>query len=122
SPSSSVTNAVVATLPTCTVTWTTDATSTLRALHDALPISGKCTVNYTPTAVGTGTHKITGGYGGDAKHATSTGSFDEAVGRRATAGSASGTTPVMGGDSMTTCAATETNGSGANIPTGTVRW
>jgi len=36
-------------------------------------------VNYTPTAVGTGTHKITGSYGGDAKHATSTGSFDEAV-------------------------------------------
>src|SRR5437773_403868 len=78
------------------------------------------TVRYTPTAVGTGTHKITGSYGGDAKHATSTGSFDEAVGRRATATSVSCTPPSVAVDSSTACTATVTNGSGASIPTGTV--
>src|SRR5437870_13513932 len=61
------------------------ATGTFSAASCTLDATGKCTVNYTPTAVGTGTHKITGSYGGDAKHATSTGSFDEGVGRRATA-------------------------------------
>src|SRR5207249_698316 len=71
---------------------------------------------------GTGTHKITGSYGGDAKHATSTGSFDEAVGRRATARSEERRVGTVGGDSSTTCTAMVTNGSGANIPTGTVSW
>src|SRR5437773_1985217 len=66
----------------------------------------------TPPAVGTGTHKITGSYGGDAKHATSTGSFDEAVGRRATATSVSCTPPSVAVDSSTACTATVTNGSG----------
>src|SRR5439155_1189261 len=55
------------------------ATGRVSVASCTLDASGKCTVNYTPTAVGTGTHKITGSYGGDAKHATSTGSFDEAV-------------------------------------------
>src|SRR5947199_10694662 len=71
------------------VSWTSDGTGTFSAASCTLDATGKCTVNYTPTAVGTGTHKITGSYGGDAKHATSTGSFDEAVGRRATATSVS---------------------------------
>src|SRR5437870_12023885 len=92
------------------------ATGTFSAASCSLDASGKCTVNYTPTAVGTGTHKITGSYGGDAKHATSTGSFDEAVGRRATATSVSCTPPSVAVDSSTACTATVTNGSGANIP------
>src|SRR5438876_2331233 len=69
-----------------------------------------------------GIRTITGSYGGDAKHATSTGSFDEAVGRRATATSVSCTPPSVAVDSSTACTATVTNGSGANIPTGTVSW
>src|SRR5436190_22732372 len=71
------------------VSWTSDGTGSFSAASCTLDATGKCTVNYTPTAVGTGTHKLTGSYGGDAKHATSTGSFDEAVGRRATATSVS---------------------------------
>src|SRR5437773_1110800 len=77
------------------------------------------TVRYTPTAVGTGTHKITGSYGGDAKHATSTGSFDEAVGRRATATSVSCTPPSVAVDSSTACTATDRKSGGAGKPTGT---
>src|SRR5437773_1140548 len=82
-------------VPTGTVSWTSDGTGTFSAASCTLDASVKCTVNYTPTAVGTGTHKITGSYGGDAKHATSTGSFDEAVGRRATATSVSCTPPSV---------------------------
>src|SRR5437867_10721511 len=65
--------------------WSSDVCSSdlsFSAASCTLDATGKCTVNYTPTAVGTGTHKLTGSYGGDAKHATSTGSFDEAVGRQ----------------------------------------
>src|SRR5256886_8445311 len=104
------------------VSWTSNGTGTFSAASCTLDATGKCTVNYTPTAVGTGTHKITGSYGGDAKHATSTGSFDEAVGRRATATGVSCTPPSVAVDSSTACTATVTNGSGANIPTGTVSW
>src|SRR5207249_341032 len=86
-----------------------------------LDATGKCTVNYTPTAVGTGTHKITGSYGGDAKHATSTGSFDEAVGGRATARTVSSTPPYLAVSTPAGSTVTVTNGSGATIPTGTVR-
>src|SRR5207249_728252 len=68
-----------ASTPTGTVSSTSNGTRTLHAALPILDATGKCTVNYTPTAVGTGTHKLTGSYGGDAKHATSTGSFDEAV-------------------------------------------
>src|SRR5439155_30811 len=85
-----------------------------------LDATGKCTVNYTPTAVGTGTHKLTGSYGGDAKHATSTGSFDEAVGRRATATNVICRPHAVAADSCTACTATVTHGTGANIPTGPV--
>src|SRR2546430_2348000 len=111
-----------ASTPTGTVSWTSDGTGTFSAASCTLDATGKCTVNYTPTAVGTGTHKLTGSYGGDAKHATSTGSFDEAVGRRATATNVSCTPPSVAVDSATACTATVTNGSGANIPTGTGSW
>jgi hypothetical protein len=35
--------------------------------------TASCSVTYTPSAVGTGTHTITGGYGGDPTHAISSG-------------------------------------------------
>src|SRR2546427_2760316 len=72
-------------IPTGTVSWTSDGTGTFSAASCTLDATGKCTVSYTPTAVGTGTHKITGSYGGDAKHATSTGSFDDGESRRVNA-------------------------------------
>src|SRR5205809_1098696 len=71
-------------------------------------------------ALGTGTHKITGSYGGDAKHATSTGSFDEAVGRRATATSVSCTPPSVAVDSSTACTEIGRASCRASVPTGVV--
>src|SRR5207247_4258879 len=108
--------------PTGTRSRTSDGTGTFSAASCSLDATGKCTVTYTPTAVGTGTHKITGSYGGDAKHTTSTGSFDETVGRRATATSVSCTHPSVAVDSSTDCTAMVHNGCGAHIPTGTVSW
>src|SRR2546427_443971 len=117
-----VANGSGANIPTGTVSWTSDGTGSFSAASCTLDATGKCTVNYTPTAVGTGTHKITGSYGGDAKHATSTGSFDEAVGRRATATSVSCAPPSVAVDSSTACTATVANTTGAHIPTSTVSW
>src|SRR5207245_2654479 len=107
---------------TGTVSWTSNGTGTFSAASCTLDATGKCTVNYTPTAEGTRTHKITGSYGGDAKHATSTGSFDEAVGRRATATSVSCTPSSVAVDSSTACTAPSTPTRRASDLTGTVSW
>src|SRR5206468_1844462 len=117
-----VTNGSGANIPTGTVSWTSDGTHTCSPASCSLDASGKCTKNYTPTAVGTGTHKITGSYGGDAHSSPTRRSSDLAVGRRATATSVSCAPPSVAVDSATACTATVTNGSGANIPTGTVSW
>src|SRR5439155_235452 len=117
-----VTNGSGANTPTGTVSWTSDGTGTFSAASCTLDASGKCTVNYTPTAVGTGTHKITGSYGGDAKHATSTGSFDEAVGRRATATSVSCTPPSVAVDSATACTARSEERRVGNDPSRAGSW
>src|SRR5207249_5258593 len=61
-----------ASTPTGTVSWTSDGAGTFSAASCTRDATGKCSVSYTPTALGTGTHKITGSYGGDAKHARST--------------------------------------------------
>src|SRR2546422_730384 len=111
-----------ASTPTGTVSWTSDGAGTFSAASCTLDATGKGSGCDTPKALGAGAHKLTGSYGGDAKHATSTGSFDEGVGRRATATSVSCTPPSVAVDSSTACTATVTNGSGANIPTGTVSW
>src|SRR5436190_1668381 len=117
-----VTNGSGANIPTGTVSWTSDGTGTFSAASCTLDATGKCTVDRTSAAEGTGTHKLTGSNGGDAKHATSTGSTDEAVGRRARAPCVCSSHPCSAVLSATACTATVTNGSGANIPTGTVSW
>src|SRR2546426_3851741 len=110
--------------PSGMASWTSDGTGSFSAASCTLDASGKCTVHYTPTAVGTGTHKLTGSYGGDAKHATSTGSFDEGVGKRATSTSVSCAPSSVAVDSSTTCTATvsDTAGTGASTPTRTASW
>jgi hypothetical protein len=40
---------------------------------------GRCQITYTPTAVGTGSHQITGMYGGDADHVASQGAAQVGV-------------------------------------------
>ena len=54
--------------PTGTVSWTTDGSGTFNPNPCNLAGSGgtaSCSVDYTPTAVGSGAHSITGSYSGD---------------------------------------------------------
>src|SRR2546426_7124691 len=105
--------------PSGMASWTSDGTGSFSAASCTLDATGKCTVNYTPTAVGTGTHKLTGSYGGDAKHATSTGSFDEAVcpPRTATTVSCAPRSAHVG--TPTAWSARMTNAACTKTPTGT---
>ena len=87
------------------------------------PLGGNqaaCSASYTPTAVGTGTHKLTATYSGDASNPPSNGST--AVGVQPTASRTSvACTPstVLTGTSST-CAATVSGPVGAAAPTGQV--
>jgi len=60
------------TTPTGSVGFTSSGPGTFSPLSCALT-SGSCSVIFTPTS--TGSHTITGSYGGDSKHSTSSGTF-----------------------------------------------
>src|SRR2546426_7821 len=95
-----------ASTPTGTVSWTSDGAGTFSAASCTLDATGKCSVSYTPTALGTGTHKITGSYLGDPQHATTSGSFNEAVATRTSGTSVDCVPPSVPVDGSTTCTAT----------------
>src|SRR5213594_3956065 len=81
------------TAPDGTVTWTTDgggipgggtfSSPTCILIEDTDRSS--CSVTYTPTAVGSGSHLITASYGGGGKHLPSSGTTTVAVTKRTTA-------------------------------------
>jgi hypothetical protein len=67
------------TTPTLSVAFTTDGAGTFSgagscSLTQVTPGQASCSVTYTPTAVGSGSHQITAGYGGDQTHEPSQGS------------------------------------------------
>ena len=72
-----------------TVSWGSTGSGIFNSTSCAL--DGTCTVNYIPTAMGTGTHTITGNYVGDAAHLDSTGNFTLTV----TAGTMTTTTTIV---------------------------
>jgi hypothetical protein len=114
--------------PTGRVTFSSDSAGAFSAgagcalAAGAGPTAG-CTVSYTPTAFGTGTHRILAVYGGDATYSVGSSSTTVGVTRRTTSVSATcspGTVPVGG---STTCTATATDamaGGGATAPTGDI--
>jgi len=63
--------------PTGTVSWTTDGSGifdfTQCTLNEVTVGISTCSVNYTPTSIGTGTHLITANYGGDTNYSPSSG-------------------------------------------------
>ena len=87
--------------PTGDVTFNSSGTgsfspSSTCTLVETVPGSeAECSVTYTPTAFGTGTHTITANYLGDAGHNGSSGSFDLTVNLRATQTTVSCTSPVV---------------------------
>ncbi|MGO9793688.1 MAG: Ig-like domain-containing protein [Solirubrobacteraceae bacterium] len=69
------TNAGTVSTPAGTVGFSSNGTGSFSAstctLAEVSVGVASCTVSYTPSAIGTGTHKITGSYAGNATHATS---------------------------------------------------
>lgn len=104
-----------ATTPTGTVGFSSDSSGAFSGPGSSCTLSGSgasasCTVDYTPSAVGSGTHKITAAYGGAATHAASSGSAQLTVaaggggggGSTATATSLeSSTNPAITGEQVT---------------------
>src|SRR5439155_1751101 len=113
------------TTPTGTVSFSSDGAgvfavspctlTTTNALDPTAPAS--CSVTYTPTAKGTGTHKITATYNGDPSHDTSTGFFNLTVSLRTTSTTVNCTPNPIAVDQPTTCTATVTDiDSGTQTP------
>jgi MBG domain (YGX type)/Bacterial Ig-like domain (group 3)/YDG domain len=112
--------------PTGSVSFTTSGSGTFGpppscTLGTPTGASASCSVSYTPTAFGTGTHTITGSYGGDTTHLTSTSpGFNLTVINPATTTSVSSSkNPSTYGDSVT-FTATVTPNSGSTTPIGSV--
>jgi hypothetical protein len=82
-----------------------------------------CSVDYKPTAVGSGTHEITGAYGGDSVHAESSGSGALLVTLRMTLVSVDCGSGVVVGQSATCTATVSDNAEGTpSAPSGTVNF
>jgi hypothetical protein len=101
--------------PSGTVDFSTGGSGTLGSAGSCdLPADGdaRCSVSYTPSAVGTGTHAIAAGYGGDDNYNDESASTAVAVSRAdsETAVSCDPATPKVG--EATTCTVTAT-GAGA---------
>ena len=78
---------------------------------------GSCSVVYTPTAVGTGSHQITGSYAGDTAHEPSPGSTQVGVLARSTSTSvACSPVSLTLGAGSSTCTATVTETAGNPTP------
>jgi hypothetical protein len=117
--------------PTGIVTWASNGPGTFSSMTCTLPMVGmgrtkSCSVTYTPTAVGTGSHTITATYPGDANHTGSFGTFVVTVTAPAphtTSTSVSCTPSTYQAGGSTTCTATVTDTSAsATTPQGTVSW
>jgi hypothetical protein len=121
------TAAGTATTPVGTVKFTTSGSGsftpasscTLAAVSTGV---ASCTVSYTPTALGTGTHTITAAYGGDAGHATSSGNAPVMVSTRTTTTTleCNPTSVATGVGSSCKATVSDTNAGTVSTPTGTV--
>jgi hypothetical protein len=109
-----------ATTPTGTVSFTTDSGTFSGGGSCVLDATGRCSVSYTPTVVGS--HTITDSYSGDGTHATSSGSASVTTTARSTGTSVSCTPTTVPVNGTTTCTATvtDTAGAGGTTPTGIV--
>ncbi len=112
--------------PTGTVSFTSSGTGTFTGSPCTLVVESgnksSCSVTYSPSAGGT--HTITGAYSGSATHASSSGSTDVTAMLRSSGTSVDCVPPSVPVDGSTTCTATvsDTAGTGASTPTGTVSW
>jgi len=121
------TEAGVTTTPAGTVSFESDGAGGFSAnectLSGGFGASARCSVTYTPGAIGTGSQVITAGYGGDSTHTPSSGSQSVVVSLRSASTSVSCAPNRVGVGGPTTCTATVTDTTDvgtASTPTGTV--
>ncbi len=107
--------------PTGSVSFTSSGTGTFSATSCPLT-SGSCSVTYTPGGTGARTDTITGSYGDDNNHYTSSGSASVTVNLRATTAAISCLPATIVVNNVTTCTAKVTDASLGTvvIPTGTI--
>ncbi|MFL5842262.1 MAG: Ig-like domain repeat protein [Thermoleophilaceae bacterium] len=110
--------------PTGTVNFSSEGSGSFTPASCMLDASGKCSVSYSPSAVGSGSHTITATYEGDAKHAGSSGSTAVTVTKRTTNTSVtcSPSSFRAGGNTSCTATVTDTSGGTTSTPTGTVNF
>ncbi len=108
--------------PSGTVLWYTPSSGSFSVTTCTLVVttaSDGCSVTYTPTAGGS--HQITGSYGGDATHPSSSGSFVVAVAIDPTASTVICVPATLAPGQTTTCTASVVDTATApTTPTGTV--
>src|SRR5207249_2035152 len=106
------------------VRGTSDGPRTFTAASSTLDATGKCSVTDTPTAVGPATSLHDALPICSATHASSSGSTDVTAMLRSSGTSVDCVPPSVPVDGSTTCTATvsDTAGTGASTPTGTVSW
>jgi Big-like domain-containing protein/beta-propeller repeat-containing protein len=111
----------ISSTPTGTVGFSSSGTGTFGGSPCTL-VAGQCSVSYTPSAVGTGTHTITAGYSGDSSYAPSSGSTTVTVTTRSTLTTVSCVPPTVSVGNTTTCTATvkDIDTGISSTPTGTV--
>ena len=123
------TNAGTVSTPTGSVKFTTSGSGSFApasscTLAEVSAGVASCTVSYTPSAVGAGTHTIGAGYEGDATHAPSGESTPVTVTTRTTTTTLECTpaSVAVGVASACTATVTDTSGGAVTIPTGSVKF
>jgi hypothetical protein len=113
-----------ASTPTGTVSFSSDSSGSFSNSSSCMLSAGSCRVTYIPTAVGSGSHKITASYGGDGTHLASSDNNTLTVVKRATRTNLACATGSVSVAKPATCTATvsDTDGGTASTPTGTVRF
>ncbi len=112
--------------PTGNVNFTSSQSGTFSSSGScALSGSGAtatCSVSYTPTTFGGGTHVITGSYGGDATHLSIGGAFNLGVQNPGTTTTVSSSSNPSTYGSSPTFTAKVAPATGSTVPTGTVQF
>jgi len=111
-----------ATTPTGVVSVTSDSGAFSGGGKCTLDASGRCSVTYTPSAIGA--HTIAAAFAGDSTHTASSGSASTTAIIRSTSTSVSCAPTSVPVDGASTCTATvaDTAGGGATTATGTVHF
>ena len=113
------TNSATPTGPGGTVSFSTDGSGSFSGQDACTLAAGSCTVSYTPSSVGSGTHDITASYGGDTAHLPSSATTRETV----TKAAANSAPPSVTGTATANKTLSCSTGTWSNTVTGfTYQW